>query len=61
MYESLTKPEAKRLARFLREKQGNIKKATEITGLAIGTVKRAAAGLEITIESKKAITKHLLN
>jgi len=60
-YLTLSKKESTKLKGLLRGNQGNVKQAKVSTGLAVGTLKRAADGLRITVESATIIQEKLLN
>lgn len=59
-YERLTKTEANKLTRLLREEQGNVTKAAETTGLNVLTLKRATGGLRLKSENALTIRTKLL-
>ena len=47
--EKLTKSEINVLKTFTREKQGNLKKASDITGVSTTTIRNAMKGLEVSL------------
>ena len=59
-YERLTKTEANKLNRLLREEQGNSIKAAEISGLNLLTLKRATGQLRLKAENVEIIRTKLL-
>jgi hypothetical protein len=56
----LTPRESTKLKRILREKHGNVKAAQQVSGLAKGTIKRAADGLELKAENINIIKETIL-
>lgn len=60
-YVKLNEAEAKTLHSLLRAKHGNVKACSEITGISVGTLKRAKDQLEITEDSAKIIREKLLS
>jgi hypothetical protein len=54
VYETLTKPEMKRLKKYISVK-GNLKLAERSTNLNVNTIKRAAAGMQVTVFSVKTL------
>ena len=60
VYERLTKNEANKLNKFLREEHGNVNMASGVTGLNVLTIKRATGGLRLKAENAQTIRTKLL-
>lgn len=60
VYETLTKPEQRKLARHISQK-GNLKLTERETNLNVNTIKRAAAGMQVTLISAQALRQFITN
>ncbi|MFC4230560.1 hypothetical protein ACFOW1_01570 [Parasediminibacterium paludis] len=59
--ETIPKRTVTQLQKFVRLKHGNLKKATEITGVSTSTLKNILRGCAVSLDIKEKIVSNLKN